>query len=261
MDDAATIRAIAADVLAPQRDNKSAEPALDRNAAALAIYRNNMRVGIARALGEKFPVTRALVGDDFFKVMARSFIEAAPPRTPMIADYGDNFPNFIDEFAPARTIAYLADMARFEILWLRAYRAADKTPLSTDEIVCEGGEDPSTLKFQFHPSAQLFSSRYPVASIWRRHQPDADKMNIDPAAGEDALIVRPERDVSVIILESGAHTALERLKNGKTVADAFAAAAASSPDFDAAAAFSLIMQSGAVITASQNFKAPYDSNL
>src|SRR5918911_1682786 len=69
-----------------------------------AVYRNNVYVSLVAALATRFPVCRALVGDDFFGAMARDFVAAHPPRSPLLMTYGDDFGDFIDGFAPAASV-------------------------------------------------------------------------------------------------------------------------------------------------------------
>src|SRR5262245_12312033 len=85
-----------------------------------AVYRNNVIAGLGKALESRFPVTVSLVGEEFFRGMARAFIETNRPRSPVIAEYGDELPGFIEGFAAAASVPYLADLARLEALWSRA---------------------------------------------------------------------------------------------------------------------------------------------
>jgi hypothetical protein len=68
---------------------------LGRAAAAphrFAIYRNNFVAGLTQALRHRFPVSERLVGEDFFRAMARDYIAGHRPRSPLLMTYGDDFP-------------------------------------------------------------------------------------------------------------------------------------------------------------------------
>ena len=93
-----------------------------------AVYRNNVVAGLIDALAQRFPVVRRLVGDEFFRAMAQLYVTARPPTSPIMMLYGETFPEFIDEFAPAAAVPYLGDIARLEIARGRAYHAADAVP-------------------------------------------------------------------------------------------------------------------------------------
>ncbi len=97
----------------------------DRPARRFAVYRNNVVAGLVKALGTRFPALSRIVGEEFFNAMARVFVIAHPPRSPLLMTYGDDFPDFIADFEPAAELPYLADVARLEAARTRAYHAAD----------------------------------------------------------------------------------------------------------------------------------------
>src|SRR5260370_3608477 len=101
-------------------------------ARRFGIYRNNVVIGLGKALRNRFPVVEKIVGEEFFAAMARVFVTEQPPRSPLLATYGDNFPAFIAAFEPAREIPYLADVARLEAARTAAYQPADATPVKAD---------------------------------------------------------------------------------------------------------------------------------
>ena len=104
-------------------------PSIER----LRIYHNHTLTSLATALGDNFPVVRRLVGEDFFRAMARRFVVAQPPRDPCLSAYGVDFADFLERFEPARALPYLPDVARLE--WLRMSEegvpSAMMRPLST----------------------------------------------------------------------------------------------------------------------------------
>src|SRR5262252_3900024 len=110
----------------PRSLSGSARRRADRR---FAVYRNNVAVGLVSALAARFPVVKRLVGDEFFRAMAHAYASVELPRSPLMMYYGETFPVFIEEFAPAAPIPYLADIARIEMARGLAYHAADATPL------------------------------------------------------------------------------------------------------------------------------------
>lgn len=205
--------------------------------AGVAVYRNNVRSSLSKALAETFPVVAQLVGEDFFKYAARAYFDAHPPASPLVARYGDKFPAFLETFAPAASTPYLPDMARLERAWLNAYRAADATPLARDAILAEAGDDPSDLTFTLHPSVRLLRSPYAVASLWRRHQKGADEAPFDVTRAEYVLMARPRLQVDVRTVSPGTYATISALARGQTVGDALAAGAAADQTFNPQDAF------------------------
>ena len=221
----------------------------EKTAAAISVYRNNVRASLSKALAEKFPVIVQLVGEDFFKATAQEYFNEYPPTSPLIADYGNDFPIFLDAFDPVQNLPYLADMARLEIAWLGAYRAADAVALEPDTIMAASGGDPSQLTFTPHPSLRLLRSNFAVGSIWRRHQQNSSETKINAGIGECIMIARPARDVKVNIISNGAFIALTHLTTGKTVSAAFEHAFNNDVEFDPQEMFQLIFNSGVIIAA------------
>jgi hypothetical protein len=97
-----------------------------------AVYRNNVVVGLVKALRYRFPVVEKIVGEEFFAAMARVFVIEQPPRSALLTTYGDEFAAFIAAFEPARELPYLADVARLEAARTQAYHAADAAPVDAN---------------------------------------------------------------------------------------------------------------------------------
>jgi hypothetical protein len=55
------------------------------------------------------------VGEDFFDQTAQAYVRAHPPVTAQLDSYGASFPQFLEAYAPAAELAYLADVARFDL--------------------------------------------------------------------------------------------------------------------------------------------------
>src|SRR5688572_24273478 len=94
------------------------------------IYRNNVTASLVDALAKVFPATERITGTEFFRALARAHVRACPPKSPLLFEYGRDFPDFVEQFEPARSMPWLADVARIERAWLDAYHAADAAPLA-----------------------------------------------------------------------------------------------------------------------------------
>jgi hypothetical protein len=93
-------------------DPSAATPAMTRgrmgapDARRFAVYRNNVAVGLIGALEARYPVSRRIAGDALFRAMARAFVRAHKPRTPVMIAYGEEFPEFVADYlaAPQREL-------------------------------------------------------------------------------------------------------------------------------------------------------------
>lgn len=217
-------------------------------ARRFAVYRNNVIVSLVDALADTFAVTQELVGESFFRAMARVFAYANPPISRLLVFYGEAFPAFIECFPPAAGLPYLADVARLEFLRVRAYHAADVAPVRTEEIaaVLADADNLPHLNLAIHPSLGVLDSTAAVVSLWAAHQGVGDLVTVVPNMPETALVVRDGLDVEVLEVPRAAGVFIEALQRGETLGGAMVSAQALDPDFDAAMPLALLIQKSAI---------------
>jgi len=209
---AATERAFHAALWTPAPPTGLAAPDASEIGRRFAVYRNNVQHGLTRALAARFPVVEKLVGRDFFAAMARVFIAAHPPRTPVLLGWGADFPDFVETFLPAGRLPYLADVARLEMARGRAYHADDAVPITPGRLT---GVDPERLRLRLHPALQLFGSPHPAVGIWSAHQTDAAPKPVRARGPEHALIGRePGFAVVVVPIDPDTHALFAALAEG-----------------------------------------------
>ncbi|AJE23614.1 DNA-binding domain-containing protein [Azotobacter chroococcum] len=213
-------------------------------AARFAVYRNNVVASLVDALGETFPVVRQLVGEAFFHIMAHCHVRAAPPRTRILAHYGASFAAFIEDFAPAAGLPYLADVARLEFLRVRACHASDAPVADGAALAVLLGEPERLphLRLGLHPSLALLRSPFAVVSLWAAHQGALDIARVDPGHAESALVVRNGLEVEVIGLASGEAVLIGLLQEGLPLGRA----AALAPGLDLATPLAQLIRTGAI---------------
>ncbi len=212
-----------------------------------AVYRNNVISGLVNALRARFPATERIVGAEFFAAMAHMFVIAQPPRSPVLMQYGDEFPSFLDAFEPARELPYLSDVARLEAARTRAYHAADAEPVDAQRFGTIGPEELLNARVALHPSAQIVRSRHPIVTIWAMNSGETEPAPIDDSRAEDALVVRPCLTVFVRQLPAGGAVLLNSLATGATFGGAIErAAAACHGEFDLPANLAALIGSGAL---------------
>lgn len=213
-------------------------------AQRFAVYRNNVMVSLIDALADSYPVVQELVGEEFFRAMARVFAMANPPRSPVMAYYGHDFAEFIQNFAPAATVPYLADVARLEMARVWAYHAADVPPLAL-EAMQAALADPAQftrLQLTLHPSVHVIPSAFAVFALWAAHQGAIDLASVDPDQPQNALVFRHMLEVNTLELTVGVAQFVSALNAGETLPDAASAAAALDPEFDLTHALTLLLR-------------------
>lgn len=193
---------------------------------AFDIYRNNVAVTLIDALAARFPVTVRLVGEAFFRAMARCYSVANLPDSPVLSRYGNSFPDFITRFAPASGLPYLADVARLEMLLNEAYHAADAVPLQAGSLAAMRPADLAQARVILHPAARLMRPVFPVATIWAAHQPGGIACSTPPGStapgNNDLMVLRPYLDTVVLPLSRGAGDFISALCDDATVGEAAA---------------------------------------
>ncbi|WP_072394627.1 DNA-binding domain-containing protein [Hyphomicrobium sp. CS1GBMeth3] len=212
-----------------------------------SVYRNNVYASLVEVLRARFPAIARLVGEEFFRAMARVFAGRHPPRSRILLEYGEALPEFLETFEPVQDYPYLADVARLE--WLRnvAYHAADAPSASLHEL---SAIEPARLpeaRLVLHPSAFVVASPYPVVSIWAANTNDAEPRPFESGLpGEAALVVRKELEVLVLPLHAGAFAFTQELLKGLFFGEAVEAALCRDPRFDLSRTLAQLFSAAAV---------------
>ena len=201
----------------------------DADEKRFAVYRNNVHVGLVGVVAAKYPVCATLVGEEFFTAMARLYVASHKPTSPIMMHYASDFAAFIEGFEGARSVPYLADVARLEQAWSVAYNARDEQPLSIGHLASLAAEDLGSFGLAAHPAAALVRSAYPIGSIWSAHH--AAGVAVRPGA-ESVLVSRPGAEVNVTVIPSADAGFCGELLSGATIAAAAAHTLDQHPDFD-----------------------------
>jgi hypothetical protein len=223
-------------------------------ASRFAVYRNNVQASLINALADSYPVVVQLVGDEFFRAMASVHVQGSPPRSPLMNDYGHDFAAFIEGFAPAASVPYLADVARLERLRVVAYHAADAQPLGHEQIAAALADPQalSELTVELHPSLNLLNSTFAVVAIWAAHQQETTLAGVDLNLGQHALVLRNGLDVEVFAIDQGARAFIQNLQNRQPLMQALEAA----PAFDLSQTLALLISRNAITHLHYNKVSP-----
>ncbi|MEJ0051729.1 MAG: DNA-binding domain-containing protein [Methylovirgula sp.] len=212
------------------------------------VYRNNVIVSLIDALASIYPAVQRITGVDFFRAMARFHIRATPPYSPLLFEYGRDFPAFIEHYEYAQSMPYLADVARIERAWLDAYHATDASPLAPEALAAVPPERLADIVFMPHPATRIVRSQFSAVTIFAANRTDAPIDLIESVVPEDALITRPDLEVVVRHLPLGGAIFLTHLVAGETLGAAVAAALEIKPLFDIPASISGMIEAGAFTT-------------
>lgn len=211
-----------------------------------AIHRNNVVAGLVAALARGFPAIKRLLGDDYFTALAAEFVRMHPPAGPVLLEWGEALPEFLDAFAPLAEHPYLGDVARLE--WARrcAYHAADVVPLTAATLRALSAEAVGEWHPVAHPSVQRLHSPHPVLTLWQAQQDDSDLAIPIDWQPQQVLVFREAGLVRTEILTPAIAALLDAFERHFTLADAVERVAALGLDAAAALAsaldYSLLMR-------------------
>lgn len=220
------------------------------SARRYAVYRNNVTVSLIDALAAIYPAVQRITGVEFFRAMARFYVREMPPASPLLFDYGRDFPAFIERYEYAREMPWLADTARIERAWLDAYHAADAEPLLPQAMAQFPADRLMELVFAPHPATRIVRSRFSALTIFCANRGEASAGSIDAAAPEDAMITRPDHEVVVRRLPPGGQAFLSKLMSGRPLGQAALSGFSASPRFDLPLNIAVLIEAGAFSTIS-----------
>ncbi|MFW8634081.1 DNA-binding domain-containing protein [Cribrihabitans pelagius] len=208
------------------------------------VYRNNVTVSLCEALHSAFPVIAKLLGKENMDGIARLYLRAHPPASPLMMFYGAEFPAFLEAMPQLAHLGYLGDVARLELALRRAYHARDAIPIAPETLGAMAPETLMAATLEFAPAVQLLRSSWPLHAIWRYNsEAGAPKPQ---AGGQDVLVTRPEFDPAPALLPPGGGAWIGALTAGESLGAALDHAAEDTPGFDLGATLALLLQGGAI---------------
>lgn len=168
------------------------------------IYKGSVLGTLIEALGDIYPRVKAALGEQFFDAMTLRYIKTHPSYSASLDDYGADFPLFCKGFEPLKEYAYIADLARVDLAWHRAFHSPDVKPLSAKDLErlmssTEASERERAVVL--HPSASLLNSQFPLFKLWDMNNStlsggEYDEVFLD-SGSESVLVWRPELTVNV----------------------------------------------------------------
>ena len=211
--------------------------------ARFAVYRNNSAIAAIEALKSQFPTVLRLVGDEAFRGAARAFARKTPPTSPVLAEYGEEFPDFLAGFLERHggtEVPYLPDIARLDRAALQALRAPETEPCPLARL---DALDPAALvvaRVKLHPSLGLVASDWPLLAL---RDPRAGA--IADGRGGAILVLRPDAETRLMALAPGAAAFLSACGAGATLGEAAEAGETAEPGFDFGQTLVALTQAGA----------------
>ena len=188
--------------------------------AGLAVYHRTALASRCSALAAAYPVVRRLVGAAFFEEAAARYAQAMPSASGDLNAYGTGFADFIEGYAPARSLDYLADVARLEWAVHACAHASDGLDF---DFVALGRLPPGALGgivIRLHPAARLVASSHPVLAIWEANQEGRDGTPARDRGPDHVLVRRVGLAVVPAALDPASWVLAQAFARGATLGDA-----------------------------------------
>ncbi len=178
----------------------------------LGVYHNNIIGSLCDALCASFPMIENLVGEDFFRQMAKAFIFENPPKNGCLHFYGAGFDGFTKEYAPAADLPYLPDVARFEIAVQHAYYAQDDEAMRADYLAQIPPDLLGECLLELRQSVTLIRSPYPLIALREFYLNNGAPPDLSLKGDFHIMVYRPELEVIFIKLRPDEYAFLTHLQ-------------------------------------------------
>ena len=187
-----------------------------------SVYRNNVYSALIAALSQSFPTVYQLVGESYFKKVAREYVSSNLPTSAVLIEYGEHFPKFIGGLYEYHKLAYLEDVARLDWIYVQSANERDESSIALESLApyVEQPDELAKLKFEWVAPVQLISSKFPIFSIWQAHQsanPEIALKGLDLSQSEIVLLTRPAYQVRLHRLPTTEGVFVTRLFGGESI--------------------------------------------
>lgn len=214
----------------------------DELSARLSIYRNNTYTSLVAALSETFTNIVHTVGEEFFSVLAKEFIQESPPKTASLIQYGDSFPKFIQQHERIQQLPYLSDLAKLDFARNMAYYAEEKPSLTQTDYAALSPEQLINSVVTPNSSVVLLRSPYAIYSIHRFNE-NGGHSETSYTTPEFGVTSRTEAGITSHQLTQPFYDFFDYLTKEATVGEALENVLKQTPDFNASNAIQFLIQS------------------
>jgi hypothetical protein len=213
----------------------------------LGIHRRNYEISLVTALLTKFPATVWLAGTSFVTEAATDFIRNHPPHAPCIAEYGDEFPQFLAALPAADGMPYLRKFAELERqvgqvsveIEERCLALADLTEVGTDQL--------PDIVLRLQPGVRYQGASWPIDDLLKLYLTESAPSRYSFEPRDVWLEIRGARgEFRIDRLESSEFIFRKSIAEGCCIESAAESALEANQSFDPGIALVRLIESGMV---------------
>lgn len=206
-------------------------------AQRMEIYRRHHRESLVRHLRRRFPTVEWLLGSAPMTQLATEFIAVRPPAAPCMAEYGEEFVQFVGASAEAKPHRYLGEAAEIDWLLGQAAVAIEAPPLPITVLASLPAERLPDVTVGLQPGVRYLAAVWPVDDLVRMRLSERPPEQYVLHAEAVRLEINGARGAFTIgRLESGVFAFRRSLALGASIGAAVDAAVEADAQFDAGAA-------------------------
>lgn len=219
------------------------------SAPAFAVYRNTSVKGAIEALRANYRTVACLLGEDMFADAAIAFVRHFPPRSSILAHFGEDFPDFLANSELPDGHNSLVAIAQLDRAATEAHLAADAQTLHPSRLTHLGPEDWMRVRLTLHPACRFSWFADSVPSQWLGLRDGLPIVDVLPGACSEGIVMtRPYGRVDSRLAGRDEFLFLDAVANGHSAAAAALEAMACTSQIDLAALFAQLIADGAFST-------------
>jgi hypothetical protein len=222
-------------------------PAGHHPEGGLGIHRRNYEISLVTALLTKFPATVWLAGMSFVTQAATDFIRNHPPHAPCIAEYGDEFPQFLAALPGANGMPYLREFAELERQAGQVSVEIEERCLALAGLTEVGTDRLPDIMLRLQPGIRYRRASWPIDDLLRLYLTESapDRYLFEPH--DVWLEIRGARgEFRIDRLESSEFIFRKSIAEGCSIGSAAESALEANPSFDPGVALVRLIESGMV---------------
>ncbi|MCF6288386.1 MAG: DNA-binding domain-containing protein [Proteobacteria bacterium] len=187
----------------------------------VAVYQNNVRGALQSCLEQIYPVCRTILGEGYFKQLAKGYIQNHPSRHANLNNYGDAFAAFVLQQCQQRPelaeFAYLSDLVKLEWRYHQVYYAKSSPQFDFETFTNLTEQQQAHSTFKLVPSFQFVASDYPILSIFQMNQAVTQEHKTVSFKAENVGVFRRQNRIEVFELEQPVLNTLTLIRAGSTL--------------------------------------------
>ena len=188
------------------------------------VYRNNVHRSLLEALNAIFPKCAQLIGEDIFQTVALAFIKESLPQSPILREYGAQFPAFIDQVELPAHLGCAPLLAALEYELLQLTHAAEESVLSSLQLHALLSQSQSIMEHQWQLSSTVKLWHCPIAigSLYLTLEQDINTPIYEPDWRKEKYLVLHKQEWfgCCSVVSESTFALLREIKQGHSLAQA-----------------------------------------